>query len=205
MCIPTKTSKLPKDEMKNGNPGSNCKRASPWQERDGVLLLPASHSHGQGALGTPLLAHVGAGFFPYSPSPLASHLGVSEVFGNRNTAAKKENELYWTLQWIGEAVGHGHSPLPLRCPGPPLLCMFLLHLPTFQTLSKRQDSPWRFSVFSVLHRQEACWRVPFAKQGRSHLHQGLELSNTENLEIILEFNKLEWEVGEREQCGFGNN
>lgn len=37
--------------------------------------------------------------------------------------------------------------------------------------------------------QEAGPQVPFAKQGRSHLHQSLELSNTENLEIFLEFNE----------------
>ncbi|XP_041331284.1 TMF-regulated nuclear protein 1-like [Pyrgilauda ruficollis] len=50
-----------------------------------------------------------------------------------------------------------------------------------------KDFPWRFSVLSALHMQEAGPQVPFAKQGRSHLHQSLELSNTENLEIFLEF------------------
>lgn len=37
--------------------------------------------------------------------------------------------------------------------------------------------------------QEAGPQVSFAKQGRSHLHQSLELSNTENLEMLLEFNE----------------
>lgn len=37
--------------------------------------------------------------------------------------------------------------------------------------------------------QKAGPQVPVAKQGRSLLHQSLELSNTENLEIFLEFNK----------------
>lgn len=62
-------------------------------------------------------------------------------------------------------------------------------------MGERHDFPWRFSVFSVLHMQEACPRVPFTKQGRNHLHQSLELSDTENLEIFLEFN----------ECGGGKN
>lgn len=58
-----------------------------------------------------------------------------------------------------------------------------------QITGKKQDFPWRFSVFSALHTWEARLLVPFSKQGRSHLHQRLEFCDTENLEIFLEFNK----------------
>lgn len=56
----------------------------------------------------------------------------------------------------------------------PALCPLLLHLPIFQAMCKRQSFPWRFNVFPVLHMLRACLQVPFAKQGRSHLHQSLE-------------------------------
>lgn len=94
---------------------------------------------------------------------------------------------------MGKALGHDHSSLPLRCPvfSSALLLRLpiLLRLPVFQTVGERQDFPRRFGVFSVLHTQEACPQVPFAKQGRSHLRQSLELSDTENLEILLGFNE----------------
>lgn len=170
---------IQRDEVKNGGPGRNCKGSLPCKARKSLAAASFALPWPGGT------EHTGTGprGWEQAPSPIAFRPGVSKTLSS--TAAKREKQLHWSLHRMGEAVGHSHSPLPLRCPVSSSALYVSPSLTGFPNRGQEAGFPWRFNVFSMLHMQEACPWVPFAKQARSHLHQSLELSNTENLEYFL--------------------
>lgn len=111
--LPSCQKTLQRDEVKNGAPPGTTEGPSSARG-DSVALWPPSGSHGHRALSSPALAHAHGGWL----LPLQRPVPVSHRLWEEQHCckAKREKQLHWSLPQMGEAVGCGHSPLPLRCP-----------------------------------------------------------------------------------------